>query len=219
MDLMDTKLSNNLRALCDKAKEMGASEVAIIKASNVVVDDRVILKCLVPRCANYGTNLMCPPNIISVDDFRQALKAYHKAVLIKVVASKERPKELSDGNNISEIWQAAKSLNKQSVTTSLAEYIKTLRSGHKQMYRILSQLESIGLRQGYNFVAGFSAGGCSLCDQCVGPNSELSCRYPFQARPSMEGVGIDVVSTCNNAGMDLEFNKQHNSWIGLVLVD
>ena len=219
MGLMDTELPNNLGVLCDKAREMGASEVVIIKASDVVVDDRVIMKCLVPRCANYGTNLMCPPNIISVEDFRRALKAYHRAMLIKVVASKERPNELSNENSVSEIWQVANNINKTGETTPLVEYIKALRSGQEKLYKILSQLESIGLRQGHSFIAGFAAGGCALCDQCVGSHSGLPCRYPFQARPSMEGVGIDVVSTCNNAGLELEFNKQHNSWIGLVLVD
>jgi len=37
-----------------KAMELGASDAKIVSASKIVVDERVRLKCAVPRCNLYG---------------------------------------------------------------------------------------------------------------------------------------------------------------------
>jgi predicted metal-binding protein len=51
----------------------------------------------------------------------------------------------------------------------------------------------------------------------VGPGG--TCRHPFEARPSMEGMGMDVVSICRRAGVPLKFPaKDEVTWVGLVLV-
>ncbi|UCE81580.1 MAG: DUF2284 domain-containing protein, partial [Methanobacteriota archaeon] len=45
------------------------------------------------------------------------------------------------------------------------------------------------------------------------------CRYPFEARPSMEALGIDVFKTCGNAGLPLYFSsKKRARWTGLILL-
>ena len=44
-----------------KAMELGASQVEIIPADWVQVDERVRLKCSVPPCANYNRCGYCPP--------------------------------------------------------------------------------------------------------------------------------------------------------------
>ena len=59
-----------------------------------------------------------------------------------------------------------------------------------------------------------------MCEECVGIKSGLPCRYPFKARPVMEAVGIDVVTTTAKVGVDLDFGQSASrSWVGLVLVD
>ena len=114
-------------------------------------------------------------------------------------------------NSLSEIWNGD--------AVGAGDYIKILRQGQAKLYEIIERIESLCLREGYNFSAGLSAGGCSLCDECVGSNSGLPCRHPFKARPSMEGLGIDVAATARKAGMQLEFNQETSSWVGLILVD
>jgi predicted metal-binding protein len=98
-------------------------------------------------------------------------------------------------------------------------YIQAIRQGQELLYKIIDQIESLCLKSGYTFTAGLSAGGCSLCKQCVGASSGLPCRHPFRARPSMEGLGVDAIATARKAGIKLDFNQQHTSWVGLVLVD
>ena len=46
------------------------------------------------------------------------------------------------------------------------------------------------------------------------------CRRAYQARPAMEGVGIDVVKTSQNAGLPFDIPpKNEVVWSGLVLIE
>lgn len=210
--MTDKRLESLLEDLCKSARELGASETVIISAGDIVLDERVLIKCMVPMCANYGVNLTCPPNSISFDDFKRILSKYSSAILIKVGSiCHGRPEEINGQNSLSEIWN--------SKTNDGTDYLQALRQGQEMMYGIIEKIESICLQAGYHFAAGLSAGGCSLCNECVGKSSGLPCRHPFKARPSMEGLGIDVMATATKAGMNLGFNQGTSSWIGLILVD
>jgi len=212
MSKVDKKLESLLEDLCNTASNLGASETAVISAGDIVLDERVLLKCMVPMCANYGVNLTCPPNSISFDDFKRIVGKYSVAILVKLGnISHGKPEEINGQNSLSEIWN--------SNTVDGSDYLQALRQGQERMYSIIERIESLCLKAGYNFAAGLSAGGCSLCDQCVGKSSGLPCRHPFKARPSMEGLGIDVMATVTKAGMQLGFNQGTASWIGLILVD
>jgi len=47
----------------------------------------------------------------------------------------------------------------------------------------------------------------------------MHCRFPFQARPSLEAMGIDVVATLKNVGLSLAFPVQGRvTWTGLILL-
>ena len=221
MSKTDKNTSSFLEKLCDEARQLGALEAVAIDASDIVLDDRVLLKCLVPMCANYGVNLTCPPNSISFTDFKRILGKYHSAILIRVDnISPVKQENIKGQNNLSEMWKKNKAADSESGSTDfITDYMQVLRQGQEKLYTIIEQIESLCLREGYKFTAGLSAGGCSLCDECVGASSGLPCRHPFKARPSMEGLGIDVVSTASKAGIQLEFNQESSSWIGLILVD
>lgn len=67
---------------------------------------------------------------------------------------------------------------------------------------------------------GLGAGPCYLCRQCNLEHRE--CRYPEQARPSMEACGIDVFSTVKKKGLPIEVvrtTRQCPNYYGLILVD
>ncbi|HVO66192.1 MAG TPA: DUF2284 domain-containing protein, partial [Syntrophales bacterium] len=49
-------------------KAQGASVVKLINIDDIVVDERVRLKCRVPVCDSYNKNLMCPPYVPSVEE-------------------------------------------------------------------------------------------------------------------------------------------------------
>ncbi|MFH1381461.1 MAG: DUF2284 domain-containing protein [Chloroflexota bacterium] len=186
----------SLAGLCRKAKELGAAAAAILKTADITVDERAALKCQVPLCAHYGVDLMCPPNVIPAAQFKEVLKCYQNAVLVKVDIP---PHDWS--------------------IIPVAEQQKMTREAKKKLHGIVAQLESFCLKEGQYFAAGLVGGSCCLCKKCVGVKSGLPCRHPFQARPAMEAVGIAVLATAEKVGWDLGFGENTGrSWVGLVLV-
>ncbi len=87
-------MEKDLEALCNIATQHGAV-ARVMPASQVVVDARVRLKCLVPRCDSYGRNLMCPPHLPDVDEFAECLERYDFALIIQVSGPSARYVELA----------------------------------------------------------------------------------------------------------------------------
>lgn len=223
MGKIERGLESYLKFLCQKAQELGASEAVAIPVTDIVVDERTKLKCLVAVCSFYGTNLMCPPNVLPVSEFKNILKRYHGAILVKIASAPSGPpEELTNPIELAEAWEIFKSAGRgeKQPSTPLTNYFHALRDNHERLCKIIGQIESLCIREGYHFVAGLSAGGCFLCDECVGAKSGLPCRHPFEARPSMEALGIDVVATAKRAGTQLNFaQNESRDWVGLILVD
>jgi predicted metal-binding protein len=51
-------------------------------------------------------------------------------------------------------------------------------------------------------------GGCPMCDECVGKPED--CRHPGSARPTPEGLAIDLFSTVRSVGYPLEVLKDYS---------
>jgi len=223
MSEIDQRLESYLKFLCQKALELGASEAVAIPVSDIVVDERTRLKCLVPLCSFYDINLMCPPNVMPISEFKEILKRYHGAILIKTdTTPASPPEELSDPVGLAEAWEIVKSARKKinERQTVVTEYARALRDNQERLYKITEQIESHCIREGYHFAAGLSAGACLLCDECVGVKSGLPCRHPFKARTSMGALGTDVVATAERAGMKVNFaQNEARSCVGMILVD
>lgn len=169
-------------------KKKGASEARVIPAGDIVVDERVRLKCQIPLCDSFGRNLMCPPFLPSVAQFREALASYEKAVLVQVRAALEDTK--------GDPWLPA-----------------------RKLHEIINLGEKFAFESGARFAMGLIGGCCRLCDSCVAADSQRACRHPFQARPSMEAMGIDVQATAGKAGLPFEFPvRDHVIWTGLILL-
>ncbi|KKM11482.1 hypothetical protein SY88_08495 [Clostridiales bacterium PH28_bin88] len=173
-------------------KREGATAVKLIVVDNVVVDERVRLKCQVPLCPDFGRALMCPPGLPSLAEFRQVLEKYRQALLIQVASR---------------------------VSTLPPQDHQAVYAPARELHRLVNLVESKAFSMGLRFAAGFIGGSCRLCDTCVGVGSVEPCRHPFKARPSMEAMGIDVVATVERAGMPVTFPvTDHVVWTGLVLL-
>jgi len=188
---------DRFKKLIQTAMERGATEAKIISAREVVLDDRVILKCQVPLCNEYGNHLLCPPNSPSLDHFREALNKYSKGLLIQLHTSRDQLDSMSE-----------RSLKK-------AIYARA-----NELHEIVNVVEKAAQELGFTFAAGFIGGACKLCDPCVGVKSGAPCKHPFKARPSMEAVGIDVHLTAERVGLGFspDIGKEV-VWNGLVLLD
>jgi len=81
------------------------------------------------------------------------------------------------------------------------------------------QAEHTAFKNGFYKAFSFWAGPCSLCDSCTekGP-----CTNTKNARPSMEGAGIDVFETARRAGASLrtlENKDQFVKYFALLLLE
>ncbi len=89
-----------------------------------------------------------------------------------------------------------------------------------RLHLLVNKVESKAMALGYPYALGLIGGECMLCTECVGQGSTKPCRRPYQARPSMEGIGVDVFLTCKKAGLPFDMPpKKEIVWSGLVLVD
>ena len=196
---------HKLRVLLSYAKRKGASYAKIIDSNEVILDPRVRLKCSVPLCSSFGRNLMCPPNVISVEEFSKVLKHYEKAILLQVETdtdSSDKSARSLDGRLCEELDRATDSAKWQ-----------------KALHKLVNSVETEAFKQGFYLAAGLTGGECSLCAECVTVQSGKPCRHPFEARPSMEGTGIDVIRTCEKAELPVKLSSETRiRWTGLVLV-
>ena len=179
------------------ARERRATEAKIIPVDEIVLDERVILKCQVPLCKEYGNHLLCPPNSPSLAQFREALKKYSNALLIQL-----------------------RTQTNQLDSTAEESGEKAIYSRANELHEIVNVVEKAAQELHVTFAAGFIGGACKLCDPCVGVKSGKPCKHPFKARPSMEAVGIDVHRTAQNAGLGFSPDiEKEVVWNGLLLLE
>jgi predicted metal-binding protein len=208
-----SQIMRDLKVLCKFAKELGATNAKPFKARDVVVDERVTLKCRVPPCKDYGRNLMCPPHVMRMTELREVLSKYEWALLIQVEAHIEAcvKDEICQTGDVAGLYKKEKFLN---------AFKKNFGANFIQLHLIVNKVEAKASMLGYRFATGFKAGACTLCPECVAANSGEHCRHPYQARPSMEAVGIDVLKTAEIAGLPIDFPPKGKAvWNGLVLIN
>jgi predicted metal-binding protein len=181
-------MKSMLKELHNEAIQLGVTSAKVVPVSSIVTDERVRLKCLVPLCDKYGHNLMCPPNLPSVAEFRESLNRYSRALFIQLA------------------WQ-----NKGKISKTEA------RKHALRLHKIIHELERKALYLGFPLAAGLIGGSCKLCRKCIGPMGH--CRYPLMARPSIEGMGIDVLQTAKQIGLPFDFSSTNRLfWNGLLLI-
>ncbi len=182
LDIPQEIVKRDLELYEKKAVQLGATDARIISARKVMIDPRVRLKCLVPRCHLYGETPNCPPYTPELHEMREIIKKYEYAILMK---NDVIPVEDFLDN---EKWHKA----------HMAHQGKT--------HRIVSGVEALAFNDGYYFAAGFAAGGCktTLCGGRICQFLDSGrCRFPLKARPSMEAVGIDVYRLVSEVGWEI----------------
>ncbi len=182
VDMNAANLEQDLEKYRLKALEMGATQAKIVKVEEIPVDERVPLKCQIPRCFGYGAGAHCPPNTLKPGDLREILKKYQWAVLF----IKEVPPEV---------------IVRDKAT------IKERVAAYQEVFKIVNDVESLAFHDGHYLAFGFGAGSCrhTFCAQqenCQALEGK-KCRFSLLARPSMEAVGIDVYKMVAAAGWDI----------------
>jgi len=202
----------HLKHLIDKAHELGADRAAPLPATSVVVDERVRLKCRIPRCSSYGRNLMCPPHVPGPEETRAALARYADVLIVQrdIAVTQVQVDAALDGKTYAE----SRALGAEDVGCD-----NEITAAQNAFAKLMSALEREAFRLGYRFAAAYAGGDCVLCEVCEGIEDGV-CRHPFEARPSAEAVGVDVIATARAAGLDIEMPAvDRASWTGMLLID
>jgi predicted metal-binding protein len=163
------------------ALAQGADAAQVLPASTVVVDDRVPLKCAVPKCFGYNTCANCPPHAPGPEAMRAAVAAFEVAVAVRV----DVPPEVIVRDR-----------------TIIIEQVDAYRS----LFSIVSDLESSAFYDGHYLSLGLAAGSCksTFChDVECAVLAGQKCRHNLVARPSMEAVGIDCYALASSLGWDM----------------
>ncbi len=165
------------------AMEMGAADAIAIAAASVEVDERVRLKCTIPRCTRAGETPNCPPYAPELDMVRKAIARYSSAILFKCEVA-----PISD-------YVPGRG-------TTRAEQRQTLLF-HKKGSDIVYALERQAYKDGYHLAMGLGGGSCKdyLCQGQICQFIDSGrCRFPQRSRPAIEAMGIDVTKLINGAG-------------------
>lgn len=170
-------LKADLEHYKQQALELGAAAAEIIPSDWVSVDERVRMKCFVPRCLRVGETPNCPPYTPELDLVRKALSNYKWAILFKVEM---------DPSDYLPTKGSRRSLD-----------------FHGKVGEIVYQIERLAYKDGYDLAMGFGGGSCKdyLCKGMICQFLDAGrCRFPLRARPAMEAMGIDVFDLLNKVG-------------------
>jgi len=181
----DNQLFSDLDRYREEAIRLGATDAKIIETKDVIIDERAYAKCSIPKCPYYGTNMNCPPYGPKPEETRRIVERYKYGVILTIQA----PSDTFVGN-----------------FEVLSQ--KEGRQAHRlKLNKIVTKIESMGFYDGYHFALGLGSGPCkaAFCPDvdCVGLQPGKSCAFPLRARPSMEGMGMDVYGMVTHLGWDI----------------
>ncbi|OPX58319.1 MAG: hypothetical protein A4E25_01737 [Methanobacterium sp. PtaB.Bin024] len=200
------KKTDKFKILEKTALKSGCAEAKVIPADQIVVEDRVRLRCMI-GCPTYGKNLRCPPYAPSVDSFRKILNDYNVAMVIRIKPPKISKELLEkyvpkDGEEF-RLWDR----HHDPVTETSAIWTDFSQI-YKSMLMVLLELERAAFKQGYSLATAFFGGKCMLCEKC---NVEGGvCLNPLMSRFASEAMGINLLKTAKNANMELKFSTSDN---------
>lgn len=189
---------SDFESLQDLAQHLGANDAVIIKAGEIVVQEKFAGMCFEPRCDGYGRSLSCPPHVGGPEAMRKMTSEYDKALVFKV----EVPKEVAFSFERNEVLAL--------------------------IHEIGAGVEKAARKQGMTKARAFAGGSCKelFCadyPECRVLDEKKTCRNPQKARPSMSGHGIDVARLLESAGWPqssvVDKEASLATFTGLVLLD
>jgi predicted metal-binding protein len=207
-----TQRESSLDSLRNRALELGAVDAKIIPVGNIVIEDRVVLKCKL-GCEKYGKTLACPPHAPTPKQFRKIVNEYRYAMFMKFKSKASGDKEL-----IKYLATANDPACPPEMRKKVDAFWSTWKTDAKNLLQTVLTLEKAAAKEGFLLAAGFVSGSCNLCEKCNVENG--ICINPASRRFSEEGVGVNVKATAEKAGVKftLPFDKNPETF-ALLLID
>jgi predicted metal-binding protein len=191
-----------LTELIARVRLSGAADAAVISAADISVEDDLARLCREPQCENYGRSPGCPPHVSGPREFRELLKHYRRALVVKIDVPTD---------------------------TLLSPERRDIMG---LLHDIVADAEQAAVDMGFSNARAFAGGSCKMIfcrehAECRVLSEQGKCRNPHRARPSMSGFGINVSRLMQAAGWQGDYldpkadeEPAGMSWIaGLVLID
>ena len=213
------KLKSDLEDLRRLALVRGADDAVVIPASEIIVDPRVRLKCMIPKCYMSGASVHCPPHGTSMKETRDIVSRYEWAVFFRVLLDRAIAAEETLGSH-----QISGTMDDGGKLNALG--------GHAVIiYTIVKIMQKRARESGYISARGFSSGPCMdiFCHwqpTCRALMTKQGCRHPVLNSPAMESCGMDVFTMAAKMGWDVypigetcrPDDVPHGMLMGLVLI-
>jgi len=165
--------------LLQYARELGVSDVRLVEAADIQVEDHLARICRDPGCPGYGQGANCPPHVMKPDAFRQLLRRLSRALVFKF----DVPTEVLLGDGRFEV--------------------------SRLVHETAAAIENHALACGYAAARGLAAGSCKriFCAEqkaCPVIADNAPCRHPDLARPSISGLGVNFFELARTVGWQIE---------------
>jgi|YelNatPaOPRAMG01_1025707.scaffolds.fasta_scaffold20080_4 predicted metal-binding protein len=128
-----------VKDIAEYASKSGAEFVKLASARDIVVEDRVVFRCM--NCENYGRNRSCPPFSPGVEVFRKVLSDYS---YVLVMGFKSSISSSIDVEEAKRLWDSDK----------------------KRVFNTLIAIEKYAFNKGFPLAYVLRAGACNICSQC-----------------------------------------------------
>ncbi|PWR73737.1 DUF2284 domain-containing protein [Methanospirillum lacunae] len=206
-------ISHEFQYLIEKARSLGASEAKVILTSDIVVENRVALKCRT-GCIGYGKKLTCPPYVPTPEEFRKILSEYTYALLVGFISPAHADEDVIC--SIYRYWLDPKAPadKKEKATQFWTDHF----NGTGSFAPVMLELERTAFNAGNALALALINGSCRLCKTCN--IKEGICIHPTQARIPEHALGVNMIKTAEKAGMPIKFPVQgHPELRALLLID
>ncbi|MDF2613122.1 MAG: hypothetical protein K0S71_908 [Clostridia bacterium] len=178
----------NFEELKERCRDLKADRAAVIDVSKIKFRQELRDMCKSNVCGKYGTNWACPPAIGEIEEGRNKINEFTKALVIQTIY------QLEDSFDFEGMMEAKK-VHKE-IFEEIAHSIK----------REYSDIDIMFL----------SAGGCEYCEKCTYLENK-PCRFPDKLIPPIEGYGIDVTDLANVSGIPYNNGPHTVSYMSAVL--
>jgi len=175
--------------MINELKSLGISAAAVFPADEIKFNVVFRKMCEDNLCGRYGKNYKCPPYIGEPDVLEAEVLSYKTAVLIQTICNIEDSYDIEGMNE----GGVAHSENIKKAVGYIKENIP-----HERLLTL-------------------GAGGCLICPKC-GAADGTPCRFPEEAKASVEGYCIDAANITTSHGLKYINGENTVSYVALFLL-
>ncbi len=216
------ELQEDLARYAKEVIRLGATDAKPIRSHEVVVDERVRNKCIVPKCFGYGECVHCPPHALPVEEIRNLFSKFEWGVLMKIEVD---PRIMGGYNSLHVVANLAAGREDPN-----GPLFAELDKFTVLMHSLVTDVEAMAFYDGHYLATGFACASCRIAfckEKGCKVLKEGSCRFPLRSHPSMEACAIDVYRTVTNVGWSIYplgircdlSEVKHGTLVGLVLIE